>query len=116
MLISSCELVNAIEQLKLNKPGKTALQRLRRQLSTLSRVEFQIFYLYQEARSGNTLQKLLKKRMNNAGYDYIAGIIKPKSESKSSVKSCTFNTSENARAITLWKDILDLWDYVREGE
>jgi CRISPR-associated protein Cmr2 len=112
-LISSCELVNAIEQLKkLNKPGKTALQRLQAAVEHAeSEVEFQIFYLYQEARSGNTLQKLLKKRMNNAGYDYIAGIIKPKSESKSSVKSCTFNTSENARAITLWKDILDLWDY-----
>lgn len=117
-LISSCELVNAIEQLKkLNKPGKTALQRLQAAVEHAeSEVEFQIFYLYQEARSGNTLQKLLKKRMNNAGYDYIAGIIKPKSELRSSVKSCTFNTSENARAITLWKDILDLWDYVKEGK
>jgi len=117
-LILSSELVKAVEQIKKSdKPGKTALQRLQAAAELAeSEVEFQIFYLYQEARSGNTLQKVLWEKLKNAGYSYIAGIVKPNSDGISPGNSVISNTSENTRVITIWKDILDLWDYTREEE
>ncbi|NLM75520.1 MAG: hypothetical protein GX187_05440 [Clostridiaceae bacterium] len=103
----SIELVNTVRKLIRNGQGKSAIQKMLMAAEQAeSEEEFRLFYLYQIAKSRDKfLHVALDELAENCGYKFISGVLKKKVQDDE-------NTQES---LTLWKDLLDIWDYVKEG-
>jgi GGDEF domain-containing protein len=108
-------LIDIVEWLKAEKQGKTAIQRLQTAAEQVeSEAEFQISYRYQVARSKNWLLNELKTKLADIGYDYDAGVVRQKAERGTPGSASKHSASEITKPITIWKDMLDVWDYIEE--
>jgi len=99
--------VNTVRKLIRNGQGKSAIQKMLMAAEQAeSEEEFRLFYLYQIAKSRDKfLHVALDELAENCGYKFISGVLKKKVQDDE-------NTQES---LTLWKDLLDIWDYVKEG-
>jgi hypothetical protein len=48
------------------------------------------------------------------GYDYDAGVVRQKAEIGTPGNASKHSASEISKPITIWKDMLDVWDYIEE--